>query len=97
MYCGDNCNHTGPHRYPPPEGYSWSSSTPVLTHCQHGLDLRINPRCYLCRPEAASLDGLREAAQRLVDAPKTARYVEGTGLWKDIEALSAALREGETK
>lgn len=22
-----------------------------ITHCQHGLDLRLNPRCYLCRPE----------------------------------------------
>ena len=19
IYCGDNCNHTGPHRYPPPD------------------------------------------------------------------------------
>lgn len=19
LYCGDNCNHTGPHRYPPPQ------------------------------------------------------------------------------
>jgi len=33
-------------------GHSWSSSQPVLTHCQHGLDLRINPRCYLCEPAA---------------------------------------------
>lgn len=31
---------------------TWASSTPVLTHCVHGLDLRIHPRCYLCRPEA---------------------------------------------
>jgi hypothetical protein len=31
--------------------HEWSSaSTPVLTHCIHGLDLRLHPRCYLCRP-----------------------------------------------
>jgi hypothetical protein len=34
---------------------SWSSSQPVLTHCQHGLDLRLNPRCYLCRPASDAL------------------------------------------
>ena len=28
----------------------WSSNEPVLTHCVHGLDLRTNQRCYLCRP-----------------------------------------------
>ena len=21
-----------------------------ITHCIHGLDLRLHPRCYLCRP-----------------------------------------------
>ena len=30
--------------------HSWSSSTPILTHCLHGLDLRLHPRCYLCNP-----------------------------------------------
>jgi hypothetical protein len=30
--------------------HAWSTSTPTLTHCIHGLDLRINPRCYLCSP-----------------------------------------------
>ena len=24
----------------------------VITHCPHGLDLRIHPRCYLCDPIA---------------------------------------------
>jgi len=33
-------------------GHSWSSSQVVVTHCQHGLDLRIHPRCYLCEPAA---------------------------------------------
>jgi len=33
-------------------GHTWASSTPVLTHCRHGLDLRLNPRCYLCEPAA---------------------------------------------
>ena len=32
--------------------HSWSSSQVVVTHCQHGLDLRIHPRCYLCEPAA---------------------------------------------
>lgn len=44
------------------QSHSWSVSTPILTHCQHGLDLRIHPRCYLCEPAAradtAALDGL---------------------------------------
>ena len=31
-------------------GHSWSSSTPILTHCIHGVDLRFTPRCYLCHP-----------------------------------------------
>lgn len=30
--------------------YEWTGSTLVLTHCIHGLDLRLYPRCYLCRP-----------------------------------------------
>jgi hypothetical protein len=50
-------------------GHSWSSSQPIITHCQHGLDLRITPRCYLCEPAAtpAPLDVL-VAAQELSDA-----------------------------
>lgn len=46
FYCGDVCNHTGPHRYrstPPPAASFWYA-------CPHGLDMRIVPRCYLCRP-----------------------------------------------
>jgi hypothetical protein len=27
-----------------------TSSKPIITHCEHGLDLRIHPRCYLCKP-----------------------------------------------
>ena len=45
--------------------HSWSSSQPVVTHCQHGLDLRLNPRCYLCAPTPP--DALREAAQLALD------------------------------
>ena len=56
--------HRGSATYIDPS-HSWSSSTPVLTHCQHGLDLRIHPRCYLCKP-AAPADGLRESAERVV-------------------------------
>ena len=39
-------------------------------HCPHGLDLRTNPRCYLCRPvvEAPETSGLRDAAKALVKA-----------------------------
>ena len=31
--------------------YHFTGSRLVLTHCVHGLDLRLHPRCYLCRPE----------------------------------------------
>ena len=30
----------------------YSSTGPVITHCPHGLDMRLHPRCYLCRPLA---------------------------------------------
>lgn len=44
LYCGDVCNHTGPHRYPPS-----NQPSPI---CPHGLDLRLHPRCWLCDPAA---------------------------------------------
>ena len=25
-------------------------TTVLITHCPHGLDMRLNPRCYLCTP-----------------------------------------------
>ena len=52
--------------------------------CDCGLDAA------LALPVPAP-DPLRLAAQRIVDAHKTVQYVEGTGLWEDIEALRAAL------
>lgn len=60
VYCGDVCNHTGPHRYRYP--YSTvtipSPTVIVITHCKHGLDLRVHPRCYLCKPlESGSVAG----------------------------------------
>lgn len=30
--------------------YGYSSTGPVITHCPHGLDMRLHPRCYLCTP-----------------------------------------------
>lgn len=52
IYCGDNCNHTGPHRYPPANASQLTTygTEIVTTHCKHGLDLRVHPRCYLCKP-----------------------------------------------
>ena len=46
LYCGDVCNHTGPHRLRPEPQF-------VSTRCPHGLDMRIYPRCYLCVPLVA--------------------------------------------
>ena len=28
----------------------YSGTTIYITHCPHGLDLRIYPRCYMCQP-----------------------------------------------
>jgi hypothetical protein len=39
---------------PSGEAFVWSGSELLLTHCRHGLDLRLNPRCYLCDPLAAT-------------------------------------------
>lgn len=50
LYCGDVCNHTGPHRYPPPIISAERVRMALGTHCPHGLDLRVHPRCYLCKP-----------------------------------------------
>jgi hypothetical protein len=54
--------------------HEWSTSEPVLTHCIHGLDLRLHPRCYLCRPASdeqvtSKCDhaALVEAARALLD------------------------------
>ena len=30
--------------------YHYTGSRLVITHCIHGLDLRLHPRCYLCNP-----------------------------------------------
>jgi len=46
----DGCRGTAGMSGCPTHGHSWSSSQPVITHCPHGLDLRLNPRCYLCEP-----------------------------------------------
>jgi len=39
---------------PSGEAFVWSGSELLLTHCRHGLDLRLNPRCYLCVTPAAT-------------------------------------------
>lgn len=48
--------------------YHYTGSRLVMTHCVHGLDLRLHPRCYLCRPEQPAPDALRAAAQAVVEA-----------------------------
>lgn len=35
--------------------YHWTGSQLVMTHCIHGLDRRLHPRCYLCRPEPSGI------------------------------------------
>jgi hypothetical protein len=51
LYCGDTCNHTGPHRYPP------KMSIDHGYQCAHGLDMRLHARCYLCSPSACECGG----------------------------------------
>ena len=84
-------------------GHSWSSSQPVLTHCQHGLDLRINPRCYLCEPAATPtpLDvGLRAAALRVIEesilAPERDVVRVSVEAWRGLNAALAAAEEAES-
>jgi len=50
--------------------HTWSGSTPVVTHCTHGVDLRLTPRCYLCEPEARATPDtrLREAIDYAAEA-----------------------------
>lgn len=38
-----------------------------ITTCIHGLDLRIHPRCYLCRPDPDALREALFAALEMVD------------------------------
>lgn len=59
----------------------WSSSEPILTHCNHGLDLRINPRCYLCHPVVTTI-GSGPLDTALTDPPSrqpgTYRMADGS-------------------
>jgi len=41
--------------------FHYTGSGLVMTHCIHGLDLRLHPRCYLCKPLAATPAPLDEA------------------------------------
>jgi hypothetical protein len=79
--------------------HEWSTSTPVLTHCIHGLDLRLHPRCYLCRPasdeqvtsrcdHAALVAAAREVDEAFDGPSPTQRQIDA------IDALRAAL-DGE--
>ena len=49
----DGCRGTAGMAGCPTHGHTWASSQPVVTHCPHGLDLRVHPRCYLCSPSDA--------------------------------------------
>ena len=79
-------------------GHSWSSSQVIVTHCQHGLDLRIHPHCYLCEPAATPAP---------LDVERLARAIHphSCGDWhvngvkrceRDAAAIAAAYAE-ETK
>lgn len=50
VYGCDGCRTTAGAAGCSIHGRTWSSS-PIITHCPHGLDLRLYPRCYLCSPE----------------------------------------------
>ena len=36
------------------QAMTYSSTGPVITHCSHGLDMRLYPRCFLCTPLAGA-------------------------------------------
>ena len=109
VYGCDTCRTTIGRAGCPTHGHTWASSQPVVTHCPHGLDLRVHPRCYLCRPDPTgsfALGGnwpnltrqhtaLREAAQAVVD--HAGGYHMGIECGDDLNghlvALRAALRE----
>jgi len=77
-------------------GHSWSSSQVVVTHCQHGLDLRIHPRCYLCEPAATPAPlAVLVAAKAVVD---WAEMAEGGNVAAEdamFDRLRAALNAQE--
>jgi hypothetical protein len=79
--------------YPRMTEHTWSSSQPVITHCVHGLDLRINPRCYLCDPVVTAALAEREALREaLAEA-----YRRG---WQEAVSFSSvppAEREAEVE
>jgi len=77
-------------------GHSWSSSQVVITHCQHGLDLRIHPRCYLCEPAAtpAPLD----VGPRLMAAVRAviADGIDSPGVHNELHAAYYEARDHAT-
>ena len=76
--------------------HSWSSSQVVVTHCQHGLDLRIHPRCYLCEPAAtpAPLD----VGPRLMAAVRAviADGIDSPGVHNELHAAYYEARDHAT-
>jgi hypothetical protein len=82
--------------------HEWFTSTPVLTHCVHGVDLRFTPRCYLCKPwpddsPVLHVECEKRHAALVAAARDVLDVVSDDALSADaLDALRAAL-EGEPR
>lgn len=59
----------------------------VFIYCSHGIDLRLTPRCWLCRPDTVEREAVAAALARVRER------VEGLDLGNMTELTMDAVRD----
>lgn len=65
-----------------------------ITTCRHGIDLRLTPRCYLCRPDGPNIDRLL-TIRRWVESIGRVNADTGKRITKAdaLDVIDAAMRK----